>query len=292
VLTVPDTTARIYDVRYQRYEGATRTRPSAVWSFARSGWLRALGIRRAATAKIWPFLLVTLAFAPVIVVIAIPAFAKGLNGGKAPTELMSYAQYLNVLAMVVVVFVASTIPMLLTKDRRDRVLSLYFSTSMSRLEYVVGRALSSLWLVLMVTLLPMLLLFLGSVLVVDHPGTYFRHHVGVLPRVLLAGLLVAVYQAAVGMAVGAMTARRVFAVGTYLALMLVSSVLGGILAGTTKHDNFLVVSLFLTPYNLVDRVLDDEVAYTPWLSGVAYAAVVLLCAGVVAVRYARKGGQE
>jgi ABC-2 type transport system permease protein len=194
--------------------------------------------------------------------------------------------------MVVVVFVASTIPTLLTKDRRDRVLSLYFSTSMSRVEYVIGRALASVSLVLMVTLLPMLLLFLGSVLVVDHPGAYFRHHVGVLPRVLVAGLLVAVYQAAVGMAVGALTARRVFAVGTYLALMLVSSVLGGILAGATKHDNFLAVSLFLTPYNLVDRVLDDEIAYAPWLSGLVYAAVVVLCAAVVTVRYARKGGQE
>lgn len=287
-----DLGARIYDVRYQRYSGSTRSRPSSVASFARSGWLRALGIRRAATAKIWPFLLVTLAFAPVIVAVSIPAFAKGLNGGKPPTELLNYAQYLNVTAMIVVVFVASTIPTLLTKDRRDRVLSLYFSTSMSRLEYVIGRAISSLCLVLMVTLVPMVLLFLGSVLVVDHPGAYFKDNVGVLPRVLAAGMLVAVYQAAVGMAVGAMTARRVFAVGTYLALMLVSSVLAGILAGATKHNNFLVVSLFLTPNNLVDRILDDEIEYSPWLSAGGYAVVVLLCAGVIAARYARKGGQE
>lgn len=287
----PDTGARIHDVRYRRYSGALVSRPRSVLAFARAGWLRALGIRRSAGAKVWPFLLVAAIYLPVVVVTAVAAIARDAVQNRGPAELMSYALFLSSTGLAVVVFAASTIPSLLTKDRRDHVLSLYFSTALSRTEYLLGRIGSALGLMLFLTLGPTLVLFVAGVLVAKGPVRYLGDHAHELPRILAAAVLVSLYHALVALFFGALTARRTLAVGSYLVTLLVSGALAGGLAQGFGNDSIDVANLATLPYEVARAVLHASVDYPTGHAVIAYVVVCAAALGGLALRYGRGGGR-
>lgn len=275
-------TAVIHDIRYSRFEGQLRPRVFAVLALARSSALRALGVRRSAGAKVWPFLLVAGAWFPAGVAVAVPLFISAI---ASPLDVLSYYALLNIEAVVVLAYGATTVPSLLTRERRDRVLSLYFSTALSPVEYVVGKLLAALALLLLVVLGPLLLVWAGGVLVADAPLDWARDHAGDLPGVVGAALLVVVYQAVVGLAVGAMTSRRVFAIGAYVAVMLVPAAVGGVLFGVSNQDGFLVLDLLHVPVWLGGLALGEDV---PAPAGLLWAVWAVLGAGglaLLALRY-------
>lgn len=148
-MTAPQAT--LYDVRYSRFTGQREPRWRSVLVLAQSSASRALGIRRPAGAKVWPFFLLAAAYLPVVVGIGIPLL---IPGGARVAEVLPYQQLLAFLGLVIVAFTTTTVPSLLTRERRDRVLSLFFSTALSPLEYVAGKVLAALFLMCLVTLLP------------------------------------------------------------------------------------------------------------------------------------------
>ena len=74
---------------------------------------------------------------------------------------------------------------------------------------------------LALTLVPLVFLYLGNVVFAVHPVGYIQDHLGDVARILAGGVVVAVFFASVGLAVASLTSRRAFAVGGYLALMVV-----------------------------------------------------------------------
>ena len=152
--------AVIHDIRYTRFEGELRPRAAAVAALARSSALRAVGLRRSAGAKVWPFLLLAGAYLVPLVVVAVAAFA---DTDDTPSDLLGYADLLTGSSLLVVAFVGSTVPSLATRDRRDRVLSLYFSTALSPVEYVVGKLAAAWSLVLLIVLGPVLVELVGGI---------------------------------------------------------------------------------------------------------------------------------
>lgn len=295
--TRPAEAAVIHDIRYSRFSGNLRPRWTAVLALARSSLLRALGIRRSAGAKVWPFLLVAAAYLPAVIAVGVPLVLGDLPGVGAtgPLDILDYYDLLGVTGVIVLAFAATTLPSLLTRERRDRVLSLYFSTALSPAEYVVGKLLAAAVLVLLVTLGPMLLLLVGGILIADQPVDYAADHLGDWPRIALAAGYLALFQAAVALALGSLTARRVFAVGGYIALMLVPAVIGGVLYGLTDRASFLALNLLYVPIELSGYVLSPEVdrgAVPPlgvlqavWFGFVGLGLATLL------LRYTRGKGQ-
>ena len=77
-MTVPQQSpaAVIHDVRYSRFEGQLQSRGAAVAALARSSAGRALGIRRSTGAKLWPFLLIAVIFAPPLVAVLVPVLRQ------------------------------------------------------------------------------------------------------------------------------------------------------------------------------------------------------------------------
>jgi ABC-2 type transport system permease protein len=284
--------AVLHDIRYSRYAGQLRPRRAAVLSLARSSALRSLGIRRSAAAKIWPFVLVAAAFAPAVVAVGVPLILDRV-GVQSPLDVLSYWQLLaNVSRSVLLAYAASTIPNLLTRERRDRVLSLWFSTAVSPREYVVGKILAAVSLLLLVTLGPLLVEWLGGALVADAPLTWIRHNVDDLPRIVLACLLVALFHAAAALALGSLTPKRVFAVGGYIALILVPAVLGAVLHEITGQRGFLALVLVDVPLVVSQSVLRHTPSLPDEVAPVSVAwAVWALVTGVglltVALRYRR-----
>ena len=98
-------------------------------------------------------------------------------------------------------------PELVCTDRRDRTLSLYFSTAIGSLDYVLGKIAAALMPLLLVTLAPVLLLYVGTVLFSVHPVGYLQAHWLDLPRIIASSLIVATFYGLVGLAISSLTSR-------------------------------------------------------------------------------------
>jgi ABC-2 type transport system permease protein len=285
---VTEPAARLYDVRYSRFTGERQGRLSSVLALARSSATRALGLRRTTGSKVWPFLLIGAAHLPAIAAIGVPLlFAEA----PPPLTLLSYSSMLAIITPMVVAFAATTLPSLLTRERRDRVLSLYFSTAVSPKEYLAGKVLTAVGLMALVTLSPMLVLLIGSVLTSDAPLRALREDGADAPVVVLAGLAAALYYAALGLLAGSLTAKRVFAVGGLLAVLLVTPVLAELVSSLTERPAVLAGNLSLLPVRAATTLLPGEafdaqggVGPPDGLVWLVFGVAVLLSAAVLALR--------
>lgn len=281
--------AHLYDIRYSRYDGAREARWRSVLAMARSSTGRALGLRRTAGSKVWPFLLIAAAHLPAIATVGVPLL---FDGAPEPLELMPYSQLLAVLTPIVVAFAATTLPSLLTRERRDRVLSLYFSTAMSPWEYLAGKVLAALALMSLVTLSPLLVLLIGSILTSEAPLDALRDDGRHVLAVILAGLVCALWFAALGLTAGAMTSKRLFAIGGLLAVLLVTPILSGLVSSLTDQPSVRAADLSQVPLRattdlLPGRGYDDEGSGKPAQALVwsVWGAVLLAATTVLVLRY-------
>ncbi len=169
--------ARVVDVAYSRYDGPRAGRLAAIWSLARWSALRALGARRGWKAKLIPITLILLAFAPALVVLGLRAlfgttvFTRRARRRAAVLELQHHHRRSSSWSSA-----SSMTPELVCPDRRDRTLSLYFSTAIGRGDYVIGKVLAALMPLLLVTLAPPLILYAGNLLFAVHPVGYLDKH--------------------------------------------------------------------------------------------------------------------
>jgi ABC-2 type transport system permease protein len=115
----------------------------------------AFGLGRSAVVKIFPGIVVGLAFVVAVVLVAVRSRA----GGVIP---YTYLQFIDGLGIPLVVFLAVIAPELVSRDLRSRVLPLYFSRPLRRSDYALAKlaaTISSVWLLLAG---PLLLIFLGG----------------------------------------------------------------------------------------------------------------------------------
>jgi ABC-2 type transport system permease protein len=282
--------AKLYDVRYSRYSGSREARWRSVLALARSSTTRALGLRRTTGAKVWPFLLITLAHLPVVAAVGVPML---FDQAPSPLELLPYSQMMAILTPVLIAFAATTLPSLLTRERKDRVLSLYFSTAVSRVEYLLGKGLAALALMSLVTLSPLLVLLIGSILTADAPLDAVRDDGAGLPGVVAGGLVIALFYASLGLLAGSLTAKRIFAIGGLLAALLVTPILFTLVFELSGQEQALAGDLAQAPLRATTDLLpgegfDDEHLIAGPSSLAVWSVVVgamLLSAAVLAFRY-------
>ena len=278
------------DVRYRPFDGSYQPRWRAVVALARSSALRALGVGRGTGAKVWPGVLLAASYAPAVVAVGGVVLLPDVLDLDDPRDLVGYGQQLSATTVAVLAWTATVVPSLLTRERRDRVLPLWFATAVSPAEYVAAKVLAALGLLLLVVAGPLLVLCVGTVGVADAPWEAARDVGGDLPRVLAAALAVATFHAAAGLALGSTTTRRVLAVGAYLALLLVSTPVAAVAADVTRDDTWLAGDLTQLPVTVGRLVLDQPAdgPFAPDGPAVAvWALVVGLSAVVLAARHRR-----
>jgi ABC-2 type transport system permease protein len=281
--------ARVEDIGYARYEGERRSRLAAVWSLARFGALGTLGARRSWRAKLLPIALIVLAFVPTIAVLGIHAILASRFAGRFP-DLVPYSSYYLEIGIVVLLFAGITTPDLLCPDRRNRVLSLYLSTAVSRPEYVAGRMLGALLPMLLTTTAPVLVLYAGNVVFATDSFTYLGDHWADLPRIVAAGVLLAAYFALIGLAIASLTSRRALATGAYVGLMVASTTLAGTVSfGLGAGDGWLLLSIPRIAIVCVRSIFSDghtHPGHAPLWAWWALMLGIMACSfGVVALRY-------
>ncbi len=276
--------ARIIDRGYQHYEGARLGLGHSEWVMLWAALKRGLGIRRPFRNKIMPWLLIAIGFLPPVVILGIQIIA-------GQTLASPYARIYPRIDVVFILFAGLVAADLICADRRERVISLYFSAPITRLHYIASQVLSLVLLLLLLTLVPYVILFFGQALLAPSFSTFVSDNLSDLRSVLLGGTLIAAFFGTLAMAVAAFTDRRAYATGGFLGLVLVSGIAGGILGSSrlhfSGHEWFSLLDLFNLPI-VAMRWLLGQTKEIP-LDGSAYLwgslAVIVICLALVGWRY-------
>ncbi len=269
--------ASIVDRGYQHYQGVRLGLTRALWTMVWAAIRRSMGIRRSASSKIMPWLLVAVAYIPVVVIVAVQAIATGAARPALPSSGRLYSSYYAGIALVLILFASLVAPDLLCAERRERVVSLYFVAPITRLHYVGAKLGSLVILLLLMTVVPAILLFAALAVLESDTPSYLAHHLGDPWRIALGGAILSLYYGAVTMAVAALTDRRVYASGGTIGLLLVSSVAAGIVSQGMHfagHERFAVLDLLSLPIQAVDWLFGQRVV--PHLNGWAYMGATLV----------------
>jgi ABC-2 type transport system permease protein len=186
----------------------------------------AFGLGRRATSKIFPFGLAVFAFVPAIIQLGVGAIASGVS---QHVDVFKHEDYFTYVRIILVLFCATVAPELIGRDQRNRTLSLYFSRAVSRFDYVIAKfaALTSAMLVL--TLGPQLLLFIGNGMANDDLSGYISDRWDLVLPIIAGSLLISAVIAAVGLCIASYLPRRAYStaaiVGVFILTLSASHIL-------------------------------------------------------------------
>ena len=248
-------TGVIHDLGYRGYDGPRLGRPQIIraltWHSFRSSW----GIGRGVKAKIVPIL--------AIVVMCLPAFANAFAVARGNARLFGYDVYVPTLrVLVVTIFIAAQAPELVSRDIRNRVLPLYFSRPLRKLDYPLAKYIALTAALLILIELPLLILYVGTISSAKNGSGVWAETRALIPG-LGVGVLWAVLMAAIGLVLASSTGRRAYATGIVaiacfltwtLAMLLIQS------EGTQTGTNIQAMNTagklvgLLSPYTVIDGV--------------------------------------
>jgi ABC-2 type transport system permease protein len=197
----------IHDIGYQHYDGPRLGRRQIATALCWHSLRSALGLRRGVKAKIVPVIVLVIMCVPAVV----NAVAVDLNPAHA--RIVNYDTYTSTLRIfLMLVFIAAQAPELVARDLRSKVLPLYFARPMRRLDYPAAKYVAFVIALLVMIDIPILLLYLGTVLQKHGWSQVWTETRAAIPG-LLVGLMWAVVLAAVGLAVACLSGRRAFSTG-------------------------------------------------------------------------------
>ncbi|MHB8574412.1 MAG: ABC transporter permease [Dehalococcoidia bacterium] len=290
----PAGNGRIVDRGYQHYDGPRHGPAVSVQAIALGTMRRGLGFKRPGSAKILPFLLIIAAIVPGVVAVGIRMLFpdRVLRRLSSPDQLLKYPAYFALLSVLILVLAALTAPEALCPDRRQRVLSLYYASPIRPALYLLGQVLAIVAVLLLITLIPPLLLWVANVGLDNDSLGYAKDHVDQLLRIIASGVVLAVFNAALGLAVASATDRKAYAAGTLLGGTLLLSSIARIVRGAV-HAEWANYTPLLDPVALPIRVmrwifgLTSEPNLSGWLSLAAVAVIVGICMAAVLRVYRR-----
>ena len=213
----------LYDLGYQHYVGPREGRMRARKAVFVDGFRTTLGLGHGPLSKVLPILLFGAAMAPAVIMAIIASQAQGL------LDLPDHADYYEVVSIVLIIFSAIIAPELLCPDKRNGVISLYLVRPLTTTDYVVGRWLAFFTITLLLVYSGQIVLFAGLILSASEPLDYLRDNWLDIPRILGAGILVAIFITTLPLAVSAFTNRRAYAAAFVIGIFIISAVTADIL---------------------------------------------------------------
>ncbi len=289
MIAPPGEYGEIFDRGYLHYDGPRLGQPQVIWALARYSIARSLGIRRPWTAKIIPLLLYAAVAIPVAMAIGIRAFLPAI-------EFLDYPSLFGAIFLLVGIFVASIAPEMMSSDRHDRLLPLYFSRPLGRGSYVLAKLLGTGLLTLSMSLLPVVVLWLGNGFLAEEPLVAMRDNMDDLGRIVTAGTTIAFYLGAIGLMIASFTGRKSVAVGVIILGFVLSESLSFAISEALRDRPDLerwsfVMSPSRTIATMVGRLFDQTSlgADVSLLAALAVmAAVIVICCATMFAWYQRR----
>jgi ABC-2 type transport system permease protein len=280
----------IHDLGYRHYAGPRLGRAHITRALLLESAKGAYGLGRSARSKIMPMLLLGAICLPALIIAAIAAVTKA---DELPASYTSYVLNVQILVMI---YVAGQAPASVSRDLRFRVMSLYFSRPLQRIDYVVAKYVAMTTALFLFMALPLTILFAGALLAKLPIGEQLPDYL----RSLASALLVALVLAGIGLVIAAVTPRRGLGVAAIIAVLaILAGVQGAVqaIAVDQKQDAVAGYVGLLSPFTLVDGVqhalLGADTVLPEGPPGtigalVFLAATVLVvggCFGVLVLRY-------
>lgn len=267
----------IFDRGYHHYKGARLGQAHAIWALARYSMARSLGMRRPWTAKIIPMLLYAAVAIPVLIAIGIRAFFPAF-------QFLAYPEFFGAIFLLVGIFVALIAPEMMSSDRHDRLLPLYFSRPIGRGSYVLAKLLATGLLTLSMSLLPAIVLWLGNGLLAPEPLPALRAGLEDLGRIVVAGTMIAFYLGAIGLTISSFTGRKSVAVGVIiLGFVLSESLAIAILQAFRDRPDLARWAMVISPSRTIATLVGQLFGRPDIGSDVSLNAALGVMAGVVAI---------
>jgi ABC-2 type transport system permease protein len=298
VVAVGTAEGNIYDLGYRGYDGPRLGRRHAIASLIRQSFRQAWGIGRPGRAKVIPIALAGIATIPAVVALGVIALARQLSVGDAVEQAspIKFSTYYPLIAQVVLLFTAAQAPELLGRDLRYRVLALYFSRAIERVDYALGKLVALGLAMLVLVLFPQALIFIGRALIAPDLVAGLSDDLPTVPAVVGQALVTAGLLGSLGLAIASFTPRRSFATAAIFAVVIVPVIVVAAAEGLTTPDITAAVSL-LSPADILqganaffygDSVAGPSGAAVPSVAYVGAAIVLKVVATTVLVwRYRR-----
>jgi ABC-2 type transport system permease protein len=213
----------IHNIGYRAYDGQRLGRAEIVRALCWHSLRTSFGIGRGVKAKIVPVIMFVIICLPAIINAAIVALSS------THTRQVSYDTYVPQLRiLVLLVFIASQAPELVSRDLRSHTLPLYFARPIRRLDYPAAK-LAAFFMALMVMIeVPLLLLYFGTIIQVHGGSAIWAQTRALIPGLLL-GVAWALLLAALGLLFASLSGRRAYATGAVGIFFLMTFVLATLL---------------------------------------------------------------
>lgn len=279
------TAAEIFDRGYRHYDGERHGTAGSMKSVARHAARSVLGIGRPGRFKILPILIIAAAYVPSIIYLGLSIW---LPDEFADSIVPRYSDAIFAVLPQLIVFSAFLVPGVLVRDRRDGMLALYLSTPLSRWTYIAAKTLAVFALMLIVTLGPALLQFLGATVQGNGPDG-FGSWIATAGRIGLSGAVVAVMLGSIALAVSSIATRPAFAsVGTIVVLSGITA-LGVALGENGFSDYWFGIAILTIAADVVYVIFGEtpEVDNPAWFIVCATLAWIAVSWAVIWYRYRR-----
>ncbi|HYJ67415.1 MAG TPA: ABC transporter permease [Nocardioidaceae bacterium] len=237
----------IHDIGYRKYSGA-RLGESYTWrTLYELGVWHCFGIGRAARYKVLPMMMLAIMMIPALIIVGVQVIVD------LDRQVLPYSRYAVIMQLVISIFVAVQAPALIARDLRYRVITLYLARPLRLDTYVYARVASLATGLLVLTGLPLLVLYAGSLLAGLPPGSETRD----MLTALAGAAILSVVLACIAGVVSAWTTRRGFAIAAIITTLVMSySVVATIQGIANEQGNTEVAGYagLFTPFTLVDGI--------------------------------------
>lgn len=285
------TPAQIHDLGYRSYDGPRSGVGRAMLSLGWHAIQRVLGLKRAARHKVLPAITILLCFVPALVFVGMAAF---LPSSLLEEDILpSYGEYYGFIGVILWLFTSIVAPEALCTDRRTGMLSLYLASPLDRTTYVISKLAAVAATMLFITLLPNLFLLVAYTIEGAGPDgiTGFADTLG---RIVVAGVVMAVYFGSYSAMISSFTPRRAMASAAIIITFLMAGVVSGsLIEGADADDHVDLINVAVLPMRVGTYLLgespppEEDSGLGAIDGGVALVALVGLTAAACAITWWR-----
>lgn len=260
----------IHDQGYQHYTGDRIPSGRAWWVIARAGLVERLRERR--------FLaLMLFAWSPFAVrAVELYLGATILRSGMFAATEGTFQSFLSQQRLFVFFITIYAGAGLIASDRQSNALQIYFSKPIARYEYIAGKVLTLILLLVGVTWLPAMMLLLLQILF-SGSVDFLLDHPRLIPAITVVSIVQVGLAALMMVALSSLSRSRRFAAMVYAGVVLLGAAVDRLLEGVTGHAAWVLVSPQNTALLLADVAFGGEAesGYLVVLAAVAVGGVML-----------------
>ena len=228
-MSEPRTAGAIYDLGYQRYAGVRFGRGYAIRSLFGFSLATAFGIGRGEKSKSVPALVMLAVYLPAVL-------QTGMASVLGPAAMLHYAGYLQFTTFLVALFAAAQAPELIVADKQHGVLSLYLSRPIKSSDYALAKLGALTTAMLVITLGPQLVLFVGKILIAKAPwGAFVAEWTKLFP-IVGGTLLTSLFMASIALLLASFASRRGYASAAVIVFFILTPAVVEMFRSVTAGD--------------------------------------------------------